>query len=389
VSDALIQTEFAGYRIDSRVGRGGMGVVYRATDLSLDRAVALKVLTEDLAQDPAFRRRFTEESKLAASLDHPNVIPIHAAGEHDGVLYIAMRLVVGDDLRTVLRANGRLTPERTVRLIVQVASALDAAHARGLVHRDVKPANLLLTADDHVYLTDFGLSKRLSGDTDATRTGMVLGSLDYIAPEQIRGDRIGAFTDVYSLGCMIVHLLTGKVPFPVDTEEGKLWAHFSEPPPRLSARAEDLDPAFDAIVARAMSKQPQDRYPTAGEVGTAMQAALAGTAERHRAPPGRDPPAGRTAVSLPATSVPAATRPPPPPPSAPPRRDLVVAALTEPFNVVVLGALLVAGALLDTVALMVPLALVVYALSVLRSVRDPDTARRLQEARSRKGGRDG
>ncbi|HYI17891.1 MAG TPA: serine/threonine-protein kinase [Solirubrobacteraceae bacterium] len=388
MSDALIQTEFAGYRIDSRVGRGGMGVVYRATDLSLDRAVALKVLTEDLAQDPGFRRRFAEESKLAASLDHPNVIPIHAAGEHDGVLYIAMRLVAGDDLRTVLRANGRLAPERTVRLIVQVASALDAAHARGLVHRDVKPANLLLTADDHVYLTDFGLSKRVSGDTEATRTGMVLGSLDYIAPEQIRGDRVGAYTDVYSLGCLIVHLLTGRVPFPVDTEEGKLWAHFSEPPPRPSARTEGLDPAFDAIVARAMSKRPQDRFPTAGEVGTAMQAALAAAAERHRAPPGRAPPAAQPAVPLSIAPVPAATGPPGPP-SAPPRRELVVAALTEPFNVVVLGALLVAGALLDTVALMVPLALVVYALSVWRSLRDPDTVRRLQGGRSRKSLRDG
>ncbi len=394
MSDALIEKDFAGYRIDSRVGRGGMGVVYRATDLSLDRAVALKVLTEDLAQDPAFRRRFTEESKLAASLDHPNVIPIHAAGEHDGVLYIAMRLVVGDDLRTVLRANGQLAPERTVRLIVQVASALDAAHARGLVHRDVKPANLLVTPDDHVYLTDFGLSKRLSGDTDATRTGMVLGSLDYIAPEQIRGDRIGPFTDVYSLGCMIVHLLTGTVPFTVDTEEGKLWAHFSEPPPRPSLRAEGLDPAFDAIVARAMSKQPHDRYPTAGEVATDMQAAIAASAERRRAPPDRAPPDSGTPATGPAaslSSVPrtAAAAQPPSLPSAPPRRDVVVAALTEPFNVVVLGAMLVAGALLDTVALMVPLALVVYALGVLRSVRDPDTARRLQESASRKGGRDG
>jgi serine/threonine protein kinase len=260
VSDALIAKEFAGYRIDSRVGRGGMGVVYRATDLALDRLVALKVLTEELANDPEFRRRFVSESKLAASLDHPNVIPIHAAGEHDGILFIAMRLVPGDDLRTILRAHGRLEPERAIPLIAQIASALDSAHAHGLVHRDVKPANVLVTPEDHVYLTDFGLSKRVDANTEATRTGMVLGTLDYIAPEQIRGETIGPFTDVYSLGCMITHLLTGKVPFIVPTDEGKMWAHFSEPPPKPSARVPELGGSFDAIVTRAMSKRPRDRY---------------------------------------------------------------------------------------------------------------------------------
>ena len=194
--DSLIQKEFAGYRIESRIGRGGMGVVYRATDLALDRVVALKVLSEDLALDEGFRRRFVTESKLAASLDHPNVIPIHAAGEHDGVLYIAMRFVPGDDLRTRLAEDGRLEPDAAVRIIAQVAGALDAAHAHHLVHRDVKPANVLVTSQNHVYLTDFGLSKRLTADSEATRSGMVLGTLDYIAPEQIRGEKIGPFTDV-------------------------------------------------------------------------------------------------------------------------------------------------------------------------------------------------
>ena len=268
VSDTLIASEFAGYRVDSRIGRGGMGVVYAATDLSLDRPVALKVLAEELASDPAFRRRFVSESKLAASLDHPNVIPIHAAGEHDGILYIAMRLVPGDDLRTLVRRHERLEPGRAVRLIAQVASALDAAHAHGLVHRDVKPANVLVTPEDHVYLTDFGLSKRVDADSQATRTGMVLGTLDYIAPEQIRGDAIGPFTDIYSLGCLITHLLTGEVPFTVPTEEAKMWAHFSEPPPLPGARVPGLGSAFDQIVMRAMSKRPQDRYATAGEVGS-------------------------------------------------------------------------------------------------------------------------
>ena len=364
MSDALIEKEFAGYRIDSRVGRGGMGVVYRATDLALDRPVALKVLGDDLARDPEFRRRFVSESKLAASLDHPNVIPIHAAGEHDGILYIAMRFVPGDDLRTLLRVAGRLEPQRTVRLIAQLASALDAAHARGLVHRDVKPANVLVTEEDHVYLTDFGLSKRVDADTEATRTGMVLGTLDYIAPEQIRGQAIGPYTDVYSLGCMITHLLTGDVPFTVPTEEGKLWAHFSEPPPLPSARVPELGSGFDAIVRRAMGKRPQDRYPTAGAVGSAMLAAAPGAAPR----PARRLQAGRAAAAVPQL-----------------RRDVLVAALTDPFNVVLLCALLVAGALLGTVALMVPLAVLVYAAGVVRSYRDPATAQRLAEARHRRG----
>jgi serine/threonine protein kinase len=364
VSDALIAKEFAGYRIDGRVGRGGMGVVYRATDLSLDRPVALKVLTEDLAKDPAFRRRFVTESKLAASLDHPNVIPIHAAGEHDGTLFIAMRFVPGDDLRTMLRLHGRLEPERAIALIAQVASALDAAHAHGLVHRDVKPANVLVTPEHHVYLTDFGLSKRVGADTEATRTGMVLGTLDYIAPEQIRGETIGPFTDVYSLGCMITHLLTGQVPFTVSTEEGKLWAHFSEPAPLPSARVPELGSAFDAIVSRAMSKRPEDRYPTAGAVGAAMLAAGRPTLRATSSPTAWTAASGRV------------------------RRDLLVRALTDPFNVVLLGALLVAGVLLGTVALMIPLALIVYAVAVVHSYRDPATSRRLAESR-RRGARDG
>jgi serine/threonine protein kinase len=367
VSDALIAKEFAGYRIDSRVGRGGMGVVYRATDLSLDRPVALKVLTEELANDPEFRRRFVSESKLAASLDHPNIIPIHAAGEHDGILFIAMRLVPGDDLRTILRAHGRLEPERAIPLIAQIASALDSAHAHGLVHRDVKPANVLVTPEDHVYLTDFGLSKRVGANTEATRTGMVLGTLDYIAPEQIRGETIGPFTDVYSLGCMITHLLTGQVPFIVPTDEGKMWAHFSEPPPKPSARVPELGGSFDAVVTRAMSKRPRDRYVTAGEVGTAMVAAAGRPARR----------AGPTAAALPTW---AAGRV---------RRDLLVAALTDPFNVVLLGALVVAGALLGTVVLMIPLALLVYASGVVRSYRDPATSRRVAQSRRPPGAGDG
>ena len=200
------------------------------------------------------------ESKLAASLDHPNVIPIHAAGEHDGILYIAMRLVPGDDLRTLVRRHERLEPDRAVRFIAQVAAALDAAHAHGLVHRDVKPANVLVTPEDHVYLTDFGLSKRVDADSQATRTGMVLGTLDYIAPEQIRGEAIGPYTDIYSLGCLITHLLTGEVPFTVPTEEGKMWAHFSEPPP-LPERAR---PRSGSLVRR--DRHARDEQAPAGSL---------------------------------------------------------------------------------------------------------------------------
>ena len=351
--DALIATEFAGYRIDRRIGRGGMGVVYLATDHALERSVALKVLAEELAKQPGFQRRFVGESKLAASLDHPNVIPIYAAGEFDGVLYIAMRFVPGHDLRTLLREEQRLEPERAARIIAQVASALDAAHAHGLVHRDVKPANVLMGAEDHVYLTDFGLSKRVAADAEATRTGMVLGTLDYVAPEQIRGHDVGPFTDVYSLGCMAVHVLTGQVAFPVDTEEGKLWAHFSEKPPQPGARVPELGKRFDAIVARALAKRPEDRFATAGELGSALLAAAGTTA-----PARRRPRPGRVAA---ARSV---------------RRDLLVTAATEPFNVVLLAALLIAGALLDSLPLMIPLALLVYGAGIVRSMRDPATAER-------------
>jgi serine/threonine protein kinase len=385
----LVAKEFAGYRVESLIGRGGMGVVYRALDLALERPVALKVLSPELTEDADFRRRFALESKLAASLDHPNVIPIHAAGEHDGVLFIAMRYVPGDDLRGILRAEGRLAPERAVRLLAQVAAALDAAHAAGLVHRDVKPANVLVAADDHAYLTDFGLSKRVATESQITRTGNVMGTLDYIAPEQIRGEPIGSFTDVYALGCMAVHLLTGAVPFTVGTEEAKLWAQLSEPAPRPGDRVPALGARFDAAVTRAMSKRAEDRHPSAGALGKALLAAAApGVDPEPQTEPEPEPPVVGPAEPDTLDELLAPSRPPARPPPARAgtgRADLLRTAATEPFGLVVLTALLVAGAVLGALPLMVPLALLVYAASVARSFRDPDTAERARRKAAGRG----
>jgi serine/threonine protein kinase len=379
VSELLTDREFAGYRVDSVVGRGGMGVVYRATDLALDRTVALKVLADSLAEDPAFRARFVAESKIAASLDHPNIVPIYAAGECDGVLYLAMRFVPGDDLRTVLRAEGRLEPSRVARLIAQIAAALDAAHAGGLVHRDVKPANVLLDRADHVYLGDFGLSKRVMADTAFTRTGDVLGTLDYIAPEQIRRESLSAATDIYALGCTAFHLLTGEVPFPAETEEAKLWAHLSEPPPRLGTLVEGMPSAFDRAVRHALHKRPGDRFASAGELGAAIQAAADGAQARDferthsrkiALPPAAAAPSAHMAAARPARR--SSVRPAP---AGGDRGPLLRAALADPFNLILLGVLLAIGVALGTVALMIPMALAVYAAGVVRSYRDPGAPR--------------
>src|SRR3954465_15896117 len=255
---------FAGHRIVDVAGRGGMGVVYRALELALDRTVALKLITPALAGDPDFRARFVRESRAAASIEHPNVIPIFSAGEEQDVLYIAMRFVEGEDLRARLRREGRLEPRRAARIVAQVAAALDAAHARGLVHRDVKPANILLTPADHAYLTDFGLTKRAADDaTRISSTGGLVGTAGYVAPEQIRGERVDARTDVYSLGCVLFHTLTGRTPFAAPAEGAMLVGHLQEDPPSTG------DEAFDAVVRRALAKDPADRFQSAGDLGRA------------------------------------------------------------------------------------------------------------------------
>ena len=272
---------FAGHRIEAVAGRGGMGVVYRAVQLSLDRTVALKVIAPALMQDAAIRRRFMRESKVAASIDHPNVIPIYYTGEEGGVAFIAMRYVPGDDLRTLVRRSGALPPERAAWIVGQVAAALDAAHAAGLVHRDVKPANVLLDRDDHVYLTDFGLTKGEISE-GATRPGHWVGTLDFVAPEQIRGERIDARADVYGLGCLLYYALSSQPPFARGSDEAKLWAHLSEPPPRPSENG--APQVFDDVIERALAKLPDSRYPSAGDLGRAALAAAAGrvVSERER-----------------------------------------------------------------------------------------------------------
>jgi predicted Ser/Thr protein kinase len=257
---------FVDYRIEGLAGRGGMGVVYRATQLGLERTVALKVITPALADDEDFRKRFVAESKAAASVEHPNVIPVYYAGEREGVLFIVMRYVDGPDLRALVRAQDRLDAERAAHIVAEVAGALDAAHRHGLVHRDVKPANILLDQDDHAYLTDFGLTKRAATTAggELSRAGGWVGTLGYVAPEQIRGERIDARTDVYALGCVLVYALTGKAPYSGESDEATLWAHLNAPPP-----SESVPPEFEGVVARALAKDPSDRYPSAGDLGRA------------------------------------------------------------------------------------------------------------------------
>ena len=269
MSDPRIGSVIAGHRLERLVGRGGMGVVYAAVDETLGRTVALKLIAPELAAEPGFRGRFMTESRLAASLDHPNVVPIFRAGEEGGLLFMAMRFVDGDDLRTLVERDGPLPVDRAAAQITQVAAALDAAHARGLVHRDVKPANVLVTAGGHCYLTDFGLVKDLAATTADTRTGEVLGTLDYVAPERIQGGETGPWTDVYALGCVLFFALTGRVVFPLDEPERKLWAHISEPPPSTA-----VDPAVDAVLARALAKDPRERFASAPALAAALQAAI-------------------------------------------------------------------------------------------------------------------
>jgi Protein kinase domain len=272
--------EFAGYRIEQSLGRGGMGVLYLAVEPGLERRVALKLIAPEAASDQVFARRFSEESKIAASIEHPNVVPIYAAGEEDGIPFIAMRYVSGSDLGRRLSREGRLDPAAAAGLIAQVGNGLDAIHAAGLVHRDVKPANVLLSdtgGEDHAYITDFGVARNVATESGLTQTGRFVGTLDYVAPEQISGGAVDARADVYALGCLLFKLLTGEVPYPRDGEAARLYAHLNDPPPAPSLQATAVPMALDDVVIRAMSKTPEDRYPSAGDLGRAAVAALSGS----------------------------------------------------------------------------------------------------------------
>jgi hypothetical protein len=267
---------FAGYRIEALLDRGGMGVVYRATDPDLDREVALKIIAPEHTQNPVAVARFKAEARLAASLEHPNIVPVHRGGEHDGVLYLAMRLVPGTNLRQIID-RGPLDLARVARIISEIADAIDTAHAAGLVHRDIKPANILLSGQghsEHAYLADFGLTKRLGSAGDLTRTGGWVGTPDYVAPEQIQGHSVDGRADIYSLGCVVYEMLTGHVAYPNDSHMAKLWAHVTDPPPLPRRDRPDLVESFDVVVARATAKEPSERFKTAGELAGALRTAV-------------------------------------------------------------------------------------------------------------------
>src|SRR3954454_5819782 len=345
-------TIVGGYRIESVAGRGGMGVVYRATQLRLNRTVALKVIADELAEDAGFRERFDHESEIAASIDHPNVLPVYEAGDHDGMLYLSMRFVEGTDLKALIREQGRLPAARAANIVAQVAEALDAAHAHGLVHRDIKPANILIASGDHTYLTDFGLTKHAESASGLTKTGTWVGTADYVAPEQVQGQAVDARTDVYSLGCVLFEALVGQLPFPRPTEIAKIYAHLQEEPPAVDWHSIGVPQAMDAVVRRAMAKEPAARYPSAGDFA---RAALAAAEQRPVAEPERTVATGAAAGAAPTTT--GATQPlpavpqyappapyqpaayaPPPPQQPPPRRR-------SKTPLVVLGVLLLlAGA---------------------------------------------
>jgi Protein kinase domain len=268
----------AGYRLEDEIGRGGMAVVFRARDERLGRLVALKILAPAYAADEGFRHRFIRESRAAAAVDDPHIVPVFEAGEADGVLFIAMRYVPGGDARSLVRREGPMPPARAVAIISPVASALDAAHAHGLLHRDVKPANMLVDVvpgrPDHVYLSDFGLSKGAGPSTALTGAGQFLGTLDYISPEQIRGGPTDGRADQYALACAAFELLTGGPPFWREEPMALMHAQLSDPPPELTSRRPDLPPAADEVLARALAKAPEDRYPRCRDFADALRGAF-------------------------------------------------------------------------------------------------------------------
>jgi serine/threonine-protein kinase len=323
-------SRIAGYRLEERIGAGGMAVIFRAHDERLGRAVALKVLSPGLAQDEAFRQRFIRESRAAATVDDPHIIPVFEAGEASGVLFIAMRYVPGGDAGSLLRREGPLPPTRVAAILSPVASALDAAHAAGLVHRDIKPSNMLMDVrpgrPDHVYLSDFGLSKAAMGATGLTGAGQFLGTVDYIAPEQIEGKAVDGRVDQYALACAAFELLTGAPPFRRDSAPAVIYAQLTEPPPSVAALRPGLPPVVDQVFARAMAKAPGDRFPSCREFADALRTSL--SVSPYVSGPGLPPAAGHVATQYAGPAMAGATEMPAFA-SAPTRAPFTPAAPTE------------------------------------------------------------
>jgi Protein kinase domain/PASTA domain len=271
-------SEVAGYRIEQQIGAGGMAIVFRARDQRLGRLVALKVLAPALAADEEFRARFIREWRAATAVEHPHIVPIYAADAADDILYIAMRMVNGGDLGQVVRRDGPLSPGRAAAFISAVGSALDAAHSVGLLHRDVKPGNILVDSaagmPDHAYLSDFGLSKGASSSAALTGAGQFVGTAHYAAPEQISGERVDARADQYALACVAYELLTGGVPFERDHWQSVLLAHLSHHPPAVTPQRPDLPAPVDYVIAKGMAKSPGDRYQSCGEFAASLRAVL-------------------------------------------------------------------------------------------------------------------
>jgi len=271
-TDSRVGTTFGNYKITSVLGKGGMGEVYEAYDSEIGRTVALKIIKREYANDRKYRTRFERESHAAAMLQEPHVIPIHRFGEIDGFLFIDMRLVRGTDLQSLLE-KAPLDPTRAVAIIAQIAAALDAAHAEGLIHRDVKPQNIIVTPADFAYLVDFGIAE-VVGDTRLTAAGAAIGSWAYMAPERLTGRELTAAVDVYALACVLYEALTGQRPFPVQSQEALAAAHLGYPPPRPSVTNPNVPQAFDEVIARGMAKEPDDRYGSAGALARAANRAL-------------------------------------------------------------------------------------------------------------------
>lgn len=315
-------TRFGPYELRTLIGVGGMGEVYRAYDTVKERMVAVKVLRAEMAADESYQQRFRRESRVAARLQEPHVIPVHDFGDIDGTLFIDMRLVDGASLADELRANGPLDPKRAASIITQVAAALDAAHADKLVHRDIKPENVLLTPDDFAYLVDFGIA-HAGGDAGVTSTGLIIGSCAYMAPERFTGGQVGPAADIYSLACLLYEILTGRPPFEADGDLRQLMsAHMFSPPPRPSAMRRGITSAFDDVVAHGMAKNPSGRYATAGDLAKATTAAAGSALPPRPAPAVPSPPTGTRQFSAmyenPSGTGYAPYAPPAHPPTPPP-----------------------------------------------------------------------